>query len=272
MDQSAIKEITALAIAASGFATDVFSKTTIPTTLVPEGYKIESLEKYNAAPTHHIEHFKTKYIGQFIEYTETYLVEVDNNTTIFINERPMSALAIFDKSTPDEPRWQHHKATLTLENTPALDAILKSNNSLFAQQELIDFATDWREHIVFFDGDEQLSFDDSIARIRKLKITTSKTAESEQGSFKANRSAFEQIEIDAAGKPIPSHFVFNTPPYLEFQERAYSGQLRALGDENKANIKYRLMQLPAIEQAIAEEFKTRIQAALSDAIVYIGQI
>lgn len=150
--------------------------------------------------------------------------------------------------------------------------MLKLNDVKLSQDDLVDFALDWREHITFCSGTEALNFDDAISRLRKLKISKSSQVESNRGDFKASASAIEQIAIDAADAPLPSHFEFAAEPYMEFVGRIYTGQLRALGDDNKPLLKYRLMSLPAIEQAIAEEFKDWIKSELQNATIHIGTI
>lgn len=267
MDKSAIQQIQNLAVAALA-GEGAFQHTDVPVVLVPQGFEIASLEKYGALPTRHKETFSTKYIGEFFLYASE---NASSKPTVFIDESSMRATAIFDRSTPDQPKWQHHTSALRLENTPALQALLNQNGRPFTQQDLIDFAQDWNEHITFYHGHDELDFDDAIARIRRLKVTNSTTAESVRGDFKANVSVIEQIEIDAAGAPLPSHFTFVTEPHLQFDQRIYTGQLRALGDENKPQLKYRLIGLPAIEQSIAEEFKKRINDAMN-AFIFIGTI
>lgn len=267
MDSTAIQTIQRMALAAVA-SESALQQVDSPLALVPQDYKLVSLEMYCDAPIAHKETFRTHYIEEFFLYA---IENATDKPTVFIDEKSMTAHAIFDRSSQDVPSWQHHKAILDLEFTPALIALLEDNNHQFSQQDLVDFAQDWRDHITFYHGDEPLEFNDAIGRIRRLKITNQKTVESERGDFKANVSAFEQIEIDAAGAPLPSHFTFVTEPYMQFDRRTYTGQLRALGDENKLQLKYRLIGLPAIEQAIAEEFKERIHQQMN-AFIFIGTI
>jgi len=228
MDQTAIQQLQKLALAA--VSVDQLNHTGMPLALVPDNFKIQSLEQFDHVPFQHREHFTTKYLSEFFGYTRKY---ADEHLTVFIDEEKMSARAIFDRSRPDAPRWQRHTASLQLEKTPALNALLDLNDRHLSQDELIDFAIDWKDYIVFYDGEEALAFNDALSRLRKLKISKSSQAESNRGDFKASASAIEQIAIDAADAPLPSHFSFFTEPYLQFERRAYIGQLRALGDDNK---------------------------------------
>lgn len=267
MEKATIEHIQSLTLAA--IAHQKTNAAGVPIALVPHDFKIEALEKYQLAPTRHLERFKTKYLSEFFAYAKQ---QPANDLTVFVSEKPMSAKAIFDRSAPEAPSWQDHTAILELENTPALDALLALNNRSVSQNDIIDFAQDWKANIMFFDGDTELTFNDAISRLRKLKISKSSSAESNRGDFKASASALEQIEIDAAGAPLPSHFLFITEPYLQFNERSYHAQLRALSDDNKPQLKYRLMGMPALEQDIADEFKSWIKADLERATIYIGSI
>lgn len=264
MDQTAIQEIQRLALAATNY--DKFNTRNFA--MVPDGFKTESLEKYDDAPDLHRETFKTKYLSEFFGYAE----KQDSVPTVFVDENSMSATAIFDRSTPIQPSWQQHKAIIKLEKTPALVALLNLDTKNLSQDELIDFAIDWKDNIIFWSDDEALTHNDALTRLRKLKISKTSEQESNRGDFKASASAIEQIAIDAQGLPLPSHFIFTTEPYLQFEKREYLGQIRALGDDNKPLLKYRLMGLPAIEQQIAEEFKQRIGGGISQADIHIGTL
>ena len=267
MDQSAIQQLQKMALAA--VSVEQLEVADQPLALVPENYKIKSLEEFELAPSQHRERFRTKYLSEFFAYT---CKHAGDGLTVFIDEEAMSAKAIIDRSSSDSPSWQNHTAKLQLEKTPALNALLVFNDSHLSQDELIDFAIDWKEHIVFYDGEEALAFNDALSRLRKLKVSKSSPVESNRGDFKASASAIEQIAIDAADAPLPSRFEFTTEPYLQFDNRIYTGQLRALGDDNKPVLKYRLMSMPAMEQAIAEEFKQRINKELEGATIHIGTI
>lgn len=265
MDQTAIQQIERMALMAAANH-DKFDSRNVA--LVPEGFKIETLEMFDQQPDRHREAFKTKYLSEFFGYSE----KQDFVPTIFVDENNMAATAIYDRSTPQDPSWQQHKAIIVLEKTPALKALLLLDSKNLSQDDLIDFAIDWKDDILFWDGEDALTHNDALARLRKLKISKTSDVESSRGDFKASASAIEQIAIDAAGLPLPSHFTFITEPYLQFEKYEYTGQLRALGDDNKPLLRFRLMGMPVIEQAIAEEFKRRISDGIVHADIHIGTI
>lgn len=267
MDASAIKQLQDLVAAASGNSN--LYEAGLPVIVLPDGHKIHSTESFGDTPMRHRENFKTQYLSEFVAYVNIYK---NGDEAVFIDDETMQAQGIIDRSFPNAPTWQGHTASLKLQRTPALAALLKDNNRLLTQDELIDFAQDWKDHIVFFDGETPLSHNDALSRLRKLKISKSSHVESNRGDFKATASAIEQIAIDAADAPLPSHFEFRTEPYLEFDKYVYTGQLRALGDDNKPQLKYRLVGLPVIDQAISIEFKNRISAELPSTEIHIGTI
>jgi uncharacterized protein YfdQ (DUF2303 family) len=268
MDASAIKAISALSVVES----QIFALQGLDynVALVPESYKLESLERFADQPARFRGNYKTTLINEYIKYIN------DHGTpecTVFVDETTMTSKAILDMGRPDEPLWGTHKAELALVKTPEYQAILQNDNAKLEQQALIDFAEDWEEAIVFFDNqDKPLDFRKTINTLRKLKINANAESEQTVGNFNAARSTLEQIEIKAGQEELPAYFFFQCSPYDGFNLFSFTCQLRAINDQKQVVIKYRIMQLALKQIAIAEEFKNLLQGGIdADGVdVYLG--
>lgn len=275
MDNTAIEAIAAMA-AAQLAQREIGEHHDIAAVVIPKDYNLTNLEKFKSEPDHFRGVFSTNILEQYTGY-------VDKNATadsgVFINQDKMTATAIIDMGNHDLPKWGKHEASVTLKNTPAYDALLSLRDRKITQQDFIDFAEDWQEHIQFYYGDDVTigheSFKETIKTLRKLKTSVTATSETEIGNFAANRSAMESIEVTAAGsQQPPTGFLFSTIPYDGFGPVSFDCQLRALPDAKEVFLKYRIGQLAQHQERLAEQFRDKIINSISveNISVFIGNM
>lgn len=253
MDKTAIQEIAKLAIAAESNA--LLGHEAI---VIPEGFKLQSLELFKAIPNHFRAKYTTNVLDEFIEYLSFFANET---TAVFINPETLAAKAIIDMGDKSKPLWGRHLANIQLLKKPAYSALLKSANMLLLQQEFIDFIEDWRGNINFYADNEErasLSFSAVLKTLRHLKISANSNSEQNIGNFSASRSALESIEIKAGGDLLPDGFLFEVIPYEGFAPVILSCQLRAVSDDKNVKLKFRIEQLDIIQNILAVQFQEKL--------------
>lgn len=269
MNQEIITAIAALILAAKQNAENVGA------VIVPEGYKLQPLEQFDAVPQHYRAAFSTSVLPEFVAYCKQHTGE-SQTTNVFINLDHMKASAIFDMGTPDNPQWGKHKANLTLTKNPAYSKLLEEQHRTMSQQQFLDFVEDWQGEISFFDeNSEQLDSKKAKNALRKLKSEHTAVFEQQTEQYSASRSALESIEIKSGDTKLPAFFKFSCEPYEDFPCIDFTCQLRITSNDKKELLfRYRIMQLDSVKQIIADLMRDKLKSGLEqvNANIFIGDM
>lgn len=244
--------------------------------VLPEGYKLQSLESFLNEPTYFRGKYSTTVLGEFISYINKH---GDINTGVFIDQEKMNAQAIIDMGNQSGPLWGKHRAEISLLKTPAYSALLESANNALLQQDFIDFAEDWQSNIRFYFDDlatkEGCEFPQIIKTLRRLKVNAQATSEQTVGNTANSRSALESIEIKAGQDELPAGFTFEVVPYEGFEPVKFNCQLRAFNDDKNVKLKYRIGQQELINEDIASEFRHKLINGVKpelNAAIFLGKM
>jgi uncharacterized protein YfdQ (DUF2303 family) len=165
MDSQAIDKIQAL-VHASRIGTP---DTDVPTMLVPQGYNLESLERYQDAPSRFRGTFATHSLEDFAAY-----VNGQDNAEVFVDTDDMAAMAFFDLGAPGLPGHAEHRGKLALRKTAPYQAVLNAHERAFGQKELAHWIEDWHGYL---EGESttgaELSPKQLANMVRKIEIKAS---------------------------------------------------------------------------------------------------
>lgn len=270
MEQNAIKQIEDLA--AANLTAQQLGLKEYAAVIVPERFRLESLEKFQDVPNAFRGNFDTTVLAEFIAYINE---NGSTDTAIYIDACAMFAKAIIDQGNHDLPTWGYHTAHAALEKTPEYAALLAVNEKSLAQQDLIDFAEDWDDFIQFIDSDAQpMDFRKTLASLRKTRVNAQAEAEQTVGNFAGSRSTLEQVEIRAGYEKLPYGFIFSCAPYEGFETRDITCQLRASNGDKGVAFKYRAMKLQALQVDIGDELKDKIRSGIdiNNLPIYLGHM
>lgn len=243
--------------------------------VLPSGYSLADLEKYETRPKRFRGEFKTHLIDEFVAYVNS---NGNDNTGIFVDAERSKATAIIDMGKRKAPEWGDHKATIGLKKTPAFEKLLANQENEFDQLAFIDFIEDWLEYVVFLEDasgqDKPMQLTIAITSIRKLTISSTSDKTSEAGDFKASHSQFDSIELKASGNKPPKGFDFHCTPYDGLIERHFNCRLRAITNGKEVKLKYRIIALDSIMDNIGLEFKQALQddTKVEGAQFYCGEM
>lgn len=243
----------------------------IPLALVPREdgrFEITDLEKYQEHLDRYRAVFSTDSIPDFIKYAKDYDVE---GALCFVNKDNMTARTIFDVGSTENPLHRLHKANLELVKTAAYIALEKFNQQGLDPRRMVEFVEDWRDNMSQFVSTtgEEVQIAKAIDSFRTIKIQNTKTSQVDHEDFGAQASAMEQIELSNRDVQVKS-ILFKCVPYDGLQERVF--ELRISIEPESMSIKYRILQLEAIQEEMAQEFKNLIVDELKDeqVVTYIG--
>jgi uncharacterized protein YfdQ (DUF2303 family) len=260
MDRTAIETIAGLAVAQANAS----RLQDLDTLILPKDYVLADLEKFQEAPVRFRGKFFTTILTEFCDYVTMHGSEY---TAVYIDNIQTTATAIIDQGNHDEPQWGNHHARLTLSKTPEYRELLDNKNSQFPQQKFIEFLEDWKANITFsIDGVAcpNSDFDKIIRSLRRVKVDAISTREQAVGNHAQSRSALEAVEIKSGNDTLPTEFIFKCNPYEGFLPVEFTCPIRSTSDDKGIRFAYRINQLDAKKDLIAEEFRVKIGKMISD--------
>ncbi|WKD26620.1 YfdQ family protein [Halomonas sp. KG2] len=246
MDHQAIEKIEALVHAATIGNPGTFE----PTLLVPEGYKLQSLEPFMEAPTRFRGAFATSSIEDYANY-----VNAEDEARVFVDIDAMRAKSFFDLGNPATPGHGDHTASLRLEKTGAFEACLSANGTSFAQKELAHWIEDWHHCITGIDSNgEDLTAKQLANAVRKIEIKATQERSHEEGDWNTKRSGMDALDA-SAGAATPDIIRFHCIPYEGLAYRTFEVRVSILTDDIKPKLKLRIIGLETAQEEMAKEFK-----------------
>lgn len=255
MDHQAIEKIEALVHAAQIGNPGTFE----PTMLVPEGYKLQSLESFMDSPTRFRGSFSTASIEDYANY-----VNAEDVARVFVDIDSMRAKAFFDLGNPGLPGHAEHTATLTLQKTGAYQACLGANGNSFAQKELAHWIEDWHHCITGIDSNGQELTAKMLANsVRKIEIKATQERSHEEGDWNTKRSGMDALDA-SAGDATPDIIRFHCIPYEGLGYRTFEMRVSILTDDIKPKLKLRIIGLETAQEEMAKEFKDVLQGELDE--------
>jgi uncharacterized protein YfdQ (DUF2303 family) len=108
----------------------------------------------------------------------------------------------------------------------------------------------------------------ALQAIRNLTITAVKESTHIDRDLGATRSTLEEVEAKSKSAKIPPHLVFSTIPYQGFAPRDFRLRLSVLTGE-KPRLVLRIVGREAIEEEIAQEFKTILLREIGDSATMV---
>lgn len=247
------------------------ANTLIPTIIVPKDFEVKNLEKMMANASRYRMEYKTTSIGDFIAYNKKFEVA---GATCFVDATRMDSETIFDLGTADLPGHKEHKAFLKLKKTAAFSAFSNISGDHLNQRQASDFVTDWAEFINSCSTEEGTPLTPATVAnaMRDITIDAARQSNSQVGDFGASMSNMEKIEAKSRYK-IPSEICFSCSPYLGLEVRKFRMRVSILVGGERPQVVFRILQLDAIMEEIAEEFKGILVEAFKDMSIdsYIGE-
>lgn len=255
MDHQAIEKIEALVHAATIGNPGTFE----PTMLVPEGYKLQSLEAFMDSPTRFRGSFTTSSIEDYGNY-----VNAEDEARVFVDVDAMRAKAFFDLGNPATPGHGDHTASLRLEKTSAFEACLSANGSSFAQKELAHWIEDWHHCITGIDSNGEAMTAKQLANaVRKIEIKATSERRHEEGDWNTKREGMDALDA-TAGDATPDIIRFRCLPYEGLSHRTFEMRVSILTDDTKPRLKLRIIGLGTAQEEMAKEFKHVLQNELDE--------
>ncbi|CAN7393841.1 DUF2303 family protein [Pseudoxanthomonas sp. LjRoot143] len=273
MDAQAISLIQKTAVDAEG---NRMPPTFRPTIALPNDYLLHDLEQYQFHRSHFRGTFSTSSLEAFADYTKREAARADESKAPgpapgFVDVDSMSARIFFDLLVKDadevtQPGHALHAAVLSLKKTAEHAAVLQVNGRQLKQVDLIEWLEDWQPNIVALadEAGAAVALPAALAAIRRLEIASKTNTTHTTEALRAERTAMEQVEARGAGQ-LPTRIVFRCIPYPGLPARDFPLRVAVITSHDKPMLALRIVNLEAITEAIAEDFRKALAEGIGDA-------
>lgn len=267
LNQEAIKELTkATAIQAAEKALTAQVDTLVA---LPDDFKVHDLENYLSSRRRARGSMHTSVIEDFAVYVTAHKEE---GAAVFVDIDSMSAVAVLNLGTPEEPGHTDNRAKLKLRQTAPYNALIAhASGGSLGQAKVAEFLEDWQDHIACFNDEGQVTVPKAIAAVRKLTIESMRKLETSEQSLSASRSAFESIQATSAD-PLPTFIHFLCVPYAGLSERSFQIRLGVQTGGDKPSIVLRMVKAEQHDEEMVNELADLVRTALQGTLpVLIGE-
>ena len=232
------------------------------TLAVPEGYSLESLEKFYPLRQRPRGVMTTDSIESFASYFKAH---ASDGATVFVNG--MNATAVLNLGNPKEPGHADDLAKFAPEMTAAYTALLRASNNQLNQRDLAELFEDWSDHIQAFHDDELMSNGAAATTVRTVTVDAAKKMTSTEATLQVERSAMESLKASSSAGLLPTNFLFNCEPFLGMSSRDFLVRISVHPGEKAVTFSLRIAVLEAHKQEMSVELAQRIREAIQGPVI-----
>ena len=230
---------------------------------LPNDWTTHDLEKFAPSRRRARGEMSTTHTASFAAYVRQ---AEEVGTTVFVNPRSMTAVAVINMGTPDMPNHCDNKATLEAQKTAAYVELMDFCTSNRSQASVAEWLEDHAHHIVGVEASEGARIDlkPAIQAIRKITVEAMRKLETDVQTLSTSRSAFESAQIKSKDSlPVPEGILYSCAPYHGLSERTFRLRLTISTAQDKPQIRASIVGLEAIREEIAVEFADNVSEAFN---------
>ncbi|MFY0199460.1 YfdQ family protein [Klebsiella variicola] len=251
LDSGTFQQVKELVL--SGYHLNDIPGLACPTTILPDGTTVASLERFALERFRFRGAMDTTSIDDFVRYSVAYAQE-EEKARCFIDADNMLARSIFNIGTLDNPGHADNVASIKLKKTAPFRALLAINGDRLSQKQIAEWLEDWSDFLLAFDAEGQtMDISKAAQAVRRVTIQQTNQADHEDSDFAGRKSLMQSVE--ASSKDVmPAAFEFKCIPYEGLGERRFSLRNSLLKSGEPVFV-LRIVQLEAQEEEIANEFR-----------------
>ncbi|HBW4601556.1 TPA: DUF2303 family protein [Klebsiella pneumoniae] len=260
LDSGTFQQVKELVL--SGYHLNDIPGLACPTTILPDGTTVASLERFALERFRFRGAMDTTSIDDFVRYSVAYAQE-EEKARCFIDADNMLARSIFNIGTLDNPGHADNVASIKLKKTAPFRALLAINGDRLSQKQIAEWLEDWSDFLLAFDAEGQtMDISKAAQAVRRVTIQQTNQADHEDSDFAGRKSLMQSVE--ASSKDVmPVAFEFKCIPYEGLGERRFSLRNSLLKSGEPVFV-LRIVQLEAQEEEMANEFRDLLIAQFDD--------
>ena len=237
--------------------------------VVPDGYRLESIEHLEPTPWRQRATVAADTIAEFVGYVSEH---ADGASRVFVDPRQPEALAVLDYGTTAQPGWGQHRAHCKLRLDECYDDLLTLVSLTRPPEAVLDFVLDYFGACRFFsrpvdellEGDAhdgEMPVQQAVQALRNIRTIISRDSANENADANRTRSTLERAAVT---NKVPLTLIVHCQPAPELAERDISVRLRYQFEGDKPSIRLRILHRATREQEIAAEFRDTLRRALGE--------
>jgi len=248
---------------------------------------LQSTEHLLENPAHFKASYQTPLIEEFASYTND-----QTEATVFVSHQDMSAQAIFDIGTPEQPKNRYHTATIKLEKTADYQNLNHAHSSQFNQRAFASWLEEHHDKIQTFGKETvpgleppKIELIKAINAVRNTKITTNTESNSKIEDLSEQKSVMASVEVTNLDGAKPIYFDYTCTPYHglklpmqtanqnddENTSRTFRVRINTITDGEKPAFSLKIMSFEQHQEEMVAAFKNQLKQELDDkTIIRIG--
>jgi len=230
-------------------------------TALPNDYMVHDLERYLTTRRRARGTMSTSALAAFAQYVATH---TGPGAAVFVNADTMSATAVLNLGTSEEPGHADNRAVFTAKKTAAFAGLLTvADGQARPQTKIAEFIEDWADAIKCFVEGEEVPLPKAVAAVRKITIESLRKIESEEKQLSASRSAFESVQATSTER-LPTLIEFHATPYADLPPRTFALRIGILTGNDKPGITLRIVNVEKQIEQMATELTELVRNALHE--------
>jgi uncharacterized protein YfdQ (DUF2303 family) len=226
---------------------------------ITEGDKVESMERYLAAPVSvrgDVEFYDAQ---SFVDYVNRFK---DEWTLVFADKVARKFTSVLDYHRPTVPRWGRHRAGYQMRETRAFKLWLAAHNQPMTQAAFATFIEDNIPDIAKPDGATLVEIARTLSAKKDIQFESNILRQTD-GSFKFFYAENVQGSTHRADLKIPDLFELSLAPFEGTNEMKLDARFRyRVGDGGKLSLWFELVR---VEDVIETQFDGA-QVAIKDGL------
>lgn len=219
-----------------------------PFAIVPEGYKLESLERFQSTPYRkrgRVEFHQTASFGQYVADHD------DKRTALFCDRSTATFGAVLDYHAimDGTPGWQEHRAIFQMIPTEEWATWARYDGKQLSQVQFGEFLEQHLPDIIHPDAASLLEV--ALTLEEKRAVTFRSAVRLDNGM---RQLKYEEEKVGAGELTVPDNFILSLAPYEGSEKRKVLARLRYRIKDGELSFYYQLIrprdaQLEAVDGA-----------------------
>lgn len=249
--------------------------------LIPNGFDLVNLDKYQERPSRKRGHFHTPSLDDFRSYVEREVEHMRANNddiapAVFISEEKLTARAILDYGLNDRPGHCDHVAKFVLKLNEEFKLIRDAHKKWMPQLEFVNFLDDlnaYIHHLSDSDG-EEIELKKGFQALRKIKFSATAETEIEETDYAKRQTGLAAIAVRSGHETnLPARVVFALHPSPDLDLMDIEARLRIRQDGSNVMISLDIIMLEKTMQCMMQAFRDKVIQQLEGlgVDVYVGE-
>lgn len=249
--------------------------------LIPAGFDVVNLDKYQKRPSRKRGNFCTQSLDDFRNYLQREVEHMRANNddiapAVFIGEEKLTARAILDYGLNDRPGHCDHVAKFALKLNEEFKLIRDANKQWKNQLEFVNFLDDlnaYIHHLSDSDG-EEIELKKGFQALRKIKFSATAETEIEESDYAKRQTGLAAIAVKSGHETnLPARVVFALHPSPDLDLINIEARLRIRQNGNDVMICLDIILLEKTLQCMMQAFRDKVIQQLDglDVDVYVGE-